>query len=82
MITSIIEYLFLLIAHAVAGIYFSALKFSKKITWSIWGVWIGVQFGLLIYAEHGLSDHGLRFFSGFILPLLGQYVIFFVTTRG
>ena len=32
---TIVEFIFLLIAHAAAGIYSSTLKYSKKITYSI-----------------------------------------------
>ena len=35
---TIVEFILLLIAHAAAGIYSSSLKYSKKVTYLIWGV--------------------------------------------
>ena len=79
---SILEFLLLLIAHAAAGIYSSTLKYSKKITYIIWGVWVAVQASLLFYTEFVLTDKALQFFVGFVLSLIGQYAIFFITTKG
>ena len=78
----IIEFILLLIAHAAAGIYSSTLKYNKKITYIIWGVWIAFQTTLLLYTEFVLTNWALQFFVGFVLSLVGQYVIFFVTTKG
>ena len=82
MIGTIVEFILLLIAHAAAGIYSSTLKFSKKITYIIWGTWIAIQTGLLFFTEFVLANWALQFFVGFVLSLVGQYVIFFVTTKG
>jgi hypothetical protein len=41
-----------------------------------------LQTGLLFYTEFVLTNWALQFFVGFILSLLSQYVIFFVTTKG
>ena len=82
MIGTIVEFILLLIAHAAAGIYSSTLKFSKKITYIIWGTWIAMQTGLLFFTEFVLTNWALQFFVGFVLSLVGQYVIFFVTTKG
>ena len=82
MIGTIVEFILLLIAHATAGIYSSTLKFSKKITYIIWGTWIAIQTGLLFFTEFVLTNWALQFFVGFVLSLVGQYVIFFVTTKG
>ena len=79
---TIIESILLLIAHAAAGIYSSTLKYSKKITYTVWGVWLALQTSLLFYSEFVLTNWTIQFFLGFILPLAGQYVIFFVTTKG
>ena len=79
---TIIEFIFLLIAHATAGIYSSTLKYSKKITYIIWGVWVALQTALLFYTEFVLTNATLRFFVGFVLSLIGQYAIFFITTKG
>ena len=78
----IIQFILLLLAHAVAGIYSSTLKYSKKATYTIWGAWVVVQSALLIYTELVLTNWVLQFFVGFVLSLVGQYVIFFATTKG
>ena len=82
MIGTIVEFILLLIAHAAAGIYSSTLKFSKKITYIIWGTWIAIQTGLLFFTEFVLTNWALQFFVGFVLSLVGQYAIFFATTKG
>ena len=79
---SIIQFILLMISHAAAGIYSSTLKYSKKITYIIWGTWVALQTGLMFYAEFVLTNLALQFFIGFVLSLVGQYVIFFVTTKG
>ena len=82
MIGTIIELIFILVAHAAAGIYSSTLKYSKKTTYIIWGIWIVLQTALLFYTETSLANLPLQFFFGFIFPLVGQYMIFFITTKG
>lgn len=78
----IVEFIVLLISHAIAGIYSSTLKYSKKMTYVIWGTWIVAQTLLLWLAEAVLTDLGLQFFIGFVLALIGQYMLFFLTTKG
>ena len=80
MVETIIGFIVLLIAHAAAGIYSSTLKYSKKTTYLIWGIWVVLQSGLLFCVEFLMTDIPLQFFVGFILSLVGQYVIFFLTT--
>ena len=79
---TIIEFILLLVAHAAAGIYSSTLKYSRKITFIVWGIWIVFQTALMFYAEFILTNTTLKFFVGFVLSLVGQYVIFFITTKG
>ena len=79
---TIVEFILLLVAHAAAGIYSSTLKYSKKITYIVWGTWVVLQTGLLFFTEFVLTNWALQFFIGFVLSLVGQYVIFFVTTKG
>ena len=79
---TIIEFIPVLIAHALAGIYSSALKYSKTVTYIIWGTWVALQSLLLYYTEFVLTDIAMQFFVGFVLALIGQYVIFFGTTKG
>lgn len=82
MIGMIVEFLLILIAHAAVGIYSFTLKYSKRTTCIIWGTWVALQVGLLFYTEFVLTKWALQFFVGFVLSLVGQYVIFFLTTKG
>ena len=82
MIGTIIEPCLILVAHAVVGVYSTTLKYSKRTTHIIWGTWIALQAALLLYAEISLTNWMFQFFLGFIFPLVGQYIIFFVTTKG
>ena len=82
MARTIVGFILLLVAHAIAGIYSSTLKYGKRNTYIVWGVWITVQTALLFFAEFVLTDEMLRFFVGFVLSLVGQYAIFFATTKG
>ena len=79
---TIIEFVLFLIAHAAAGIYSSTLRYSKRITYIVWGIWVALQTSLLFISESMLTNEALQFFVGFVLSLIGQYVIFFVTTKG
>ena len=79
---TMIQCILLLIAHASVGIYSSTLKFRKKTTYIIWGTWIVFQTAILIYTEFVLTDRMMQFFAGFVLSLVGQYVIYFLTTKG
>ena len=79
---TIVEFILLLIAHAAAGIYSSTLKYNKKITYIVWGAWVALQTVLLFFTEFVLTNWALQFFVGFVLSLVGQYVIFFATTKG
>ena len=79
---TIIEFLLLLIAHSAAGIYSSTLKYSKRIAYIIWGTWVVIQTGLLLLTEYVLTNWAFQFLSGFLLPLVAQYAIFIITTKG
>ena len=79
---TIIQFIFFLIAHAVAGIYSSTLKYSKRFTYTIWGIWVAIQTTLLLLAKFVFIDEVLQFLVGFVLSLIGQYAIFFITTKG
>lgn len=82
MASTIIEFIIVLIAHAAAGIYSSTLKYSRKITYIIWGIWV-VFFSVLMYCtEFVLTDWILKFLVGFVLTIISQYAIFFITTKG
>ena len=78
----IIEFIILLVSHAAAGIYSSELKYRKRTVYIIWGIWVALQIGLLFFTEYVLTDLVLQFLTGFVLALVGQYVIYFATTSG
>ena len=82
MALTLIVFILILMAHAVSGIYSSTLKYSKKTTFTVWGAWVVLQSVLLWYAEFVLADMMLQFFIGFVASLIGQYVLFFATTKG
>lgn len=82
MVITIMEFILLFVVHATAGMYSATLKYSKKITCLVWGIWIGIQTVLLLYTEFVIVNETLKFFVGFILSWMGQYVIFFTTTKG
>ena len=82
MIGTITQFILLLIAHAAAGIYSSPLKYSKKTTYILWSTWVVLQTALLFYTEFLLTNWAVQFLGGFVLSLVGQYLIFFATTKG
>ena len=57
---TIIEFILVLISHAVAGIYSSTLKYSRKHTYTIWGTWIAFQSVLFYYTEFVLTNQVLQ----------------------
>ena len=79
---TIIQFIFFLIAHAAAGVYSSTLKYSKKFTYILWGIWVAIQTALLFLTEFVFTNEVLQFLVGFVLSLIGQYAIFFITTKG
>ena len=79
---TIIQSVLFLVAHAAAGIYSSTLKYSKKFTYIVWGVWIALQTVLMFLTEFVITNFALKFFTAFVLSLVGQYAIFFATTKG
>ena len=79
---TVIQFILLLIAHAAAGICSSPLKYSKRFTYIVWGTWIAIQTAILCYTEFVLTNPMLQFAVGFGLSLVGQYAIFFATTKG
>ena len=81
-ISVLIELFVILIAHAVSGIYSSNLKYSKKTTFVIWGVWLVLQGCLWCFGEFVINDTGMNFLSVFVSAFVFQYIIFFATTKG
>lgn len=82
LISTLMEFLVILIAHSICGIYSSTLKYSKKITCFIWAVWVFVQGTVLFMSEFIIKAESIKFFMAFVFSLAGQYIIFFLTTKG
>ena len=81
-ISVLIEQLFILVAHAISGIYSSNLKYSKKTTFVIWSIWLVLQGCLWCFGEFVINDIGMKFFLIFISAFILQYIVFFATTKG
>lgn len=82
LIPTLMEFLIILIAHSICGIYSSTLKYSKKITYFVWALWVFFQSIVLFIAEFIIKQESTKFFMAFVFTLVGQYVIFFLTTKG
>ena len=82
MISLMFEQLVVLVAHAISGIYSSDLKYSKKTTFSVWGIWVVFQEIIWYFSEFVIKDIGMNFFLGFVTAYVFQYIIFFATTKG
>ena len=82
MISLMFEQLVVLVAHAISGIYSSDLKYSKKTTFFVWGIWVVFQGIIGYFSEFVIKDIGMKFFLGFVTAYVFQYIIFFATTKG
>ena len=82
MISLMFEQLVVLVAHAISGIYSSDLKYSKKTTFFVWGIWVVFQGIIWYFSEFVIKDIGMKFFLGFVTAYVFQYIIFFATTKG
>ena len=81
-VSILIELFVVLMAHAVSGIFSSNLKFSKKTTFIIWGIWLALQGCIWCIGEFVIKDNGMKFLSVFVSAFVLQYVVFFATTKG
>ena len=82
MISVLFEFLIILIAHAISGMYSSNLKYSKKTTFIIWGIWLLLQGCIWGFGEFVINNIGLKFLLVFVSGFVFQYVVYFVTTKG
>ena len=62
-IITIIEFLITLMAHSAFGIYSSTLKYNKRLTHLIWGIWILLQGSLFFYSEFILKSTTTQFLT-------------------
>ena len=71
-----------IIAHVVVGLLAAPLKYKKSISILIWSIWGVIQTMLLTPILFVDLESGLGFVIGFVSTYIGQYVLFFVTTKG
>lgn len=69
-------------AHVTVGLLAAPLKYKKWISILVWCVWGAIQAALLIVVLLFAVTNGLGFIVGFLAPYVGQYVLFFMTTKG
>ena len=69
-------------AHAMIGLFSAPLRYKKWVSVLIWCVWGVAQTMLFIPAISGDVESELGFAIGFIAPYVGQYALFFITTKG
>ena len=81
-LNAIIDAVGVIVAHAVIGLFAAPLRYKKWISLIIWGVWGAAQALLFLPAMNADVEEGFGFLVGFIVPYIGQYVLFFITTKG
>lgn len=81
-LNAIIDAVGVIVAHAVIGLFAAPLRYKKWISLIIWGVWGAAQALLFLPAMNADVEEGFGFLVGFIVPYVGQYVLFFITTKG
>lgn len=80
-LNAIIEAVAVIVAHAMIGLFTAPLKYKRWKSVLIWCVWGVIQTALFVPAMT-LSDKAFGFVFGFVAPYVGQYVLFFITTKG
>lgn len=82
-LSAIIETSIILIAHAACSLHASSLKYKKWNVVAIWIAWIIFQTGILLYLGLVFGLDPARPPSiGFFTTIIGQYLIYFLTTKG
>ena len=79
---AVIDAVAVISAHAMIGLFSAPLKYKKWVSVLIWSVWGALQTVLFIPAMTSSAENGIAFIMGFIAPYVGQYVLFFITTKG
>lgn len=78
----ILEFITVLAAHVAVGMLSVPLKYSKQKILLIWSIWVGLQACVLFVTENVSMHEPMRVLMGFVTTYVGQYAIFFATTRG
>ena len=66
LISSLVEFLIILISHSICGIYSSTLKYSKKISYFVWAMWMFFQGTVFFIAEFIIKRKFYFFFKDFM----------------
>jgi hypothetical protein len=79
---AVIDGVAVITAHVMIGLFAAPLRYKKWVSILIWCVWGVVQAVLFIPAMTLTADKVFGFIFGFVTPYVGQYVLFFITTKG
>ena len=79
---AILDAVVIVAAHTTAGLFAAPLKYKKWVSVPIWCVWGTLQTLLLVYILFADATIELNFIIGFVSPYVGQYVLFFILTKG
>ena len=82
LLNSVIDAIAVISAHVLVGLFSAPLKYRRGISVLIWCVWGVLQTVMLSPVMASEVDIVFGFIAGFIVPYIGQYVLFFITTRG
>ena len=81
-LNAIVDAVAVITAHIMIGLFAAPLKYKKWTSVLIWCVWGSVQTALFIPAMTTDAENGFGFIAGFVAPYVGQYLLFFITTKG
>lgn len=81
-IVSMLNCFIFVTAHIMVGYFSSPLKYSKLITKIIWGIWFVIQTFMYYVIEETIIPYPGGLIVGFIAAFAGQYLIYFLTTKG
>ena len=79
---AVIDGVAVITAHVMIGLFSAPLRYKKWVSILIWCVWGVIQTVLFIPAMTSTADKVFGFIFGFVTPYVGQYVLFFITTKG
>ena len=82
LLNAVIDALAVIVAHIMIGLFSAPLKYKKWVSILVWCVWGLAQTVLFIPAMISDAGLGFGFIVGFIVPYVGQYVLFFIMTKG
>ena len=82
LLNAVIDALAVIVAHIMIGLFSAPLKYKKWVSIFVWCVWGLAQTVLFIPAMISDAGLGFGFIVGFIVPYVGQYVLFFIMTKG